>query len=112
MLRGGFQSWIAREATTRAHARRSRSKRELTEERARRGYGRRSPNVRRKKIAHRVFERNERSYQMARPRYANHVNLWRRGLKIRFAFRSLSLIDDMAKRTGMSAIERLSNSLT
>jgi len=48
---------------------------------------------------------------MARPRHANHVDLWHRRLEVGFLFRTLSLIDDMAKRTRMSAIKCLSNRL-
>src|SRR4029077_19658738 len=102
---------MPRETTTRAHARRSRIRRELTEERARWRYRRRSPDLRRTKIAHHVFERNKRPYQTGRRRTANHVDLWRRRLEIGFLFRILSLVHRMAKRARMSAIKSLTNRL-
>src|SRR6476660_5853293 len=86
---------MPRETTTRAHARRSRTRRELTEERARWRYRRRSPDLRRTKIAHHVFERNKRPYQTGRRRTANHVDLWRRRLEIGFLFRTLPLFNNM-----------------
>ncbi len=49
---------------------------------------------------------------MARPGHANHVDLWHRRLEVGFLFRTLSLVDDMAKRTRMSAIKGLSDRLT
>jgi hypothetical protein len=102
---------LLRATVTRAHARRSPIKRELTEESARWRHGRRSPDFRRTKIAHRVFERNKRLYQTGRRRRTDHVDLWRRRLEIRFLFRILSRAHGMAKRTRVSAIKSLSNRL-
>ncbi len=42
---------------------------------------------------------------------ANHVDLWRRQLEIRFLFRILTDVDRMAQRARMSAVERLRNCL-
>ena len=65
-------------AADRAHARRSRLKRELTEERARWRNGRRMSQFKREAITYCVFERNEWSLNSIRERRADHVDLGRR----------------------------------
>ena len=47
-----------------------------------------------------------------RPFRADHVNLWREELKVRFLFGRFSLFNDMTERTWMRAIERSRYRLT
>ena len=65
--------------------------------------------MRRTKIEHGVFKRNEWSERRGRPPHADHVDLWCRRLEIRLLFRILTSIDRMAKRAQMSAVERFGN---
>lgn len=62
-------------AADRAHARRSRLKRELTEERARWRNGRRMSQFKREAITYCVFERNERMRDSIRKKCTDHIDL-------------------------------------
>jgi hypothetical protein len=110
ILRGGFR-FVMREdydpCTRKAQPNQTR----LTEESARRRYRRRPPDLRRTRIGHRIFERNERSYQTARRQRTNHVDLLRWRLEIRFLFRILAGVYRVAKRARMTAVKCLGNCL-
>jgi hypothetical protein len=84
----------------------------LTRQRARRRRRRRMPPIRYREIDDCEFERPERRQQADHAGDADHVDLGRGRLTIRFLLRILSRVDGMTKRTGMSAIERLRNRLT
>ncbi len=66
----------------------------------------------RETITNCVFERNERALNSICERCTDHVDLRRRRLQILFLLGIFSLANDMTKRTGMRAVERLSNRLT
>src|SRR6266403_131970 len=99
-------------AADRAHARRSRLKRELTEERARWRNGRRMSQFKRAATIYCVLERNERTRNSIRKRCTDHIDLRCRRSQILFLLRILAFADHVTKRAGMCAIERLSNRLT
>jgi hypothetical protein len=101
-----------REATTRAHARRSRIKRELTEEWARRRTQRRLPDCANGKIADRVFKLNERWKRGDGAFCADEVELGRQQLQVRLLFARLPLVDDFTERTWMRTVECFHDRLT
>jgi len=98
-----------RQATTRAHARRSQTKRELTEEWSRWRDGRGSPDFIERKIGCRVVDGNERLEQRNRARCADHVDLRGEQLQVCFLFSRVSSIDDVTEGTWVRSIECLCN---